>query len=138
HRNVILTRIDPVRLKAALGVLPAVTEVTVERKANDAADAAPGFVFRRAAENTAAAQQVLYRLAPPAGADGGAAAQQQQQPEERYGTITIPPGAASVSVTLRDLLADRPDLQGSALHGALSVVPNGNDYTVGGHDAAVF
>ena len=136
HRNVILTRIDPVRLKAALGILPAVTEVTVDRISNAAADAAPGFVFRRTAENTAAAQQVLYRLAPPAGADGGAAA--QHQPEERYGTIMIPPGAASVSVSLRDLLADRPDLQGSALHGALSVVPNGNDYTVGDHGVAVF
>jgi hypothetical protein len=138
HRNVIVTRIDPVRLKAALGVLPALAEVAVERMpdAADAASGEPGFIFRRTAGSLMAAQQVLYRLTPPTGADGATAAAQR---EERYGTITIPPGAASVSITLRDLLADQPeDLRSSTPHGTLSVVPNGNDYTVGSRAVAVF
>jgi hypothetical protein len=147
HNNVIVSRIDPVRLKVALHVLPALTEVAVERVAPDAAAAAtarggagPQFLFRRTAGSVLEAQQVLYRLTP-AGSDGGggsngAAAAERQ--DELYGTITIPPGATSVSITLRALLADRPDAGKTASHGVLTVVPNGDDYIVGSGGVAIF
>ena len=56
-RNVIVTRIDPVRLKSALGLIPRLlTEVSVERLPDPVT---PHFVITRSG-NTAGDQNVLY------------------------------------------------------------------------------
>lgn len=102
--NVVLTGIDPVRLKAALGLLPAVPEVSVARAAEG--DGAPRFVFTRTGP-VAAPLDILYKLADAEG--------------ERYDTIVIPAGAKSASLPL---------------DGAVSVVPNGNDYVAGAQRSA--
>jgi outer membrane protein assembly factor BamB len=60
RQNAVLTRLDPVRLKAALGLLPSMTEIALE-PAPDAA-MAPAFVVSRTGA-AAGAQEVLYRLA---------------------------------------------------------------------------
>ncbi len=116
-RNVILTRIDPVRLKAALGLLPAVTEVSLTRTP-ESQGASFGFAFARTG-STRAPQKVIYQLVAT-DAQGGA--------RERHGTVVIPTGAPSVSVGLRELQSGGRE---EVTHGVLSVVPNGDHYVAG-------
>ena len=123
HRNVVVTRIDPVRLKVALGLLPALSEVRVERSTTTADG--PSFVFGRT-NGAGADQQVLYRLSLKKPEDARPA---------RYGKVTIPEGALSLHVSLKDLSPDDP---AAAQHGVLSVIPNGDDYTVGTERSVAF
>ena len=113
--NVLLTRIDPVRLKVAVGALPSLTEVAVDRAPGTAT---PTFVFTRAG-SVGGVQEVRYRLVSRGNG---------QITHEHHGAVTIPRGAASVGVALGDLSPGTPV---TASGGTLSVVAGGNDYVVG-------
>jgi hypothetical protein len=117
--RVVVTRIDPVRLKAALGLLPGVVEIGVEPAVETGADGARrAFTLTRSGD-TAQPQEVLYRLAF-VGADGVR--------QERQETATIPSGAASLTV----------ELGRSAGGTSVTLIPNGDDYVVAAKHSAGF
>jgi outer membrane protein assembly factor BamB len=121
-RNVVLTRLDPVRLKAALGLLPSLTEVTLEASAKSAS--VRDFVVARSGSTTGA-QLVLYRLTWTDASGTN---------RVRGGAVTIPPGARSSRVALGRL----PGGDAPGAHGELSLVPDGDGYTVGARRSAAF
>jgi hypothetical protein len=112
-QNVIVTRIDPVRLKVALGLLPSLTEITVKRTR---LDAKPAFVFTRSGSSTQAEQEVLYKIETFS---------RNKVVQEHYNKIVIPAGASSVTISSQPLNYDKTN------HSFLSVIPNGNNYIVG-------
>jgi hypothetical protein len=114
-RQVLVTRVDPVRLKIALGALPSLVELAVDRAPGTNA---PGVVFTRSG-SAEGAQEVRYRLALRG--SGG------RVMRERDGRITIPRGARSIGAALGELW---PDASATASGGVLSLVANGNDYVV--------
>ena len=114
--NVVVTRIDPVRLKVALGVLPSLTEVSVARTPEGTS--APGFIFARTGDQ-ARPQKVLYKLVL---SEAGGTAREQR------GSIEIPAGARSATLGLAAIADATPS---QALHGQVFVVANGNDYVLG-------
>jgi hypothetical protein len=117
--TVVVTRLDPVRLKVALGVLPSLTEVTIDRAPKTGA--MPSFLFARSGA-TAMRQEVLYKLV--LGEPGGAT-------HEERGTVEIPAGAGLASIALQQLSITAHE----AVHGTLSILPNGDDYIAGlGHE----
>jgi hypothetical protein len=120
--DVVVTRLDPVRLKVALGVLPSLTEVNIDRAKTGAM---PGFLFARSGA-TATTQKVLYKLVLK---KTGSAA------HEERGTVEIPAGAGSASIALQELSATAGD---EPVHGTLSILPNGDDYTPGPRDELRF
>ncbi|GCL35149.1 hypothetical protein SR1949_02410 [Sphaerospermopsis reniformis] len=113
RQNAIVTRIDPVRLKVALGLLPSLTEVTVEKSPQTDK---PGFIFTRKG-NTKTAQEIIYKLF---------IVETNESTQERYGKITIPAGVSSATVLKQQLQ------KGNTLKsGMLTIIPNGNNYVVG-------
>jgi hypothetical protein len=113
--NVMVTRLDPVRLKATLGLLPSLTEVTVDRAPE--ADI-PHVVITRTG-STVTSQEVLYRLV---------VTEANGSQHEQYGTIVIPENAASIIVPLHKIWTNNST---AVERTVLSLIPNGNDYTVG-------
>ncbi|MBD2776844.1 hypothetical protein [Iningainema tapete] len=122
NQNVIVTQIDPVRLKVRLGLLPSLTEVSVHKSPEPAK---PGFVFTRIG-SMAIAQEVLYKLT---------VTKTNGSMQERYGKTTIPAKIASITVPLQQLQAVTPN---TIKGGVLSVIPNGNDYVVGAKQSIAF
>lgn len=114
--NAVVTRVDPVRLKAALGLLPAIGSVSVTRTAGAGA---PRFVFSRSGD-AGSAQEVLYEITA--------------EKRRRYGSLVIPAGKRSAAVAL-ETLAMPP---GAARHGRVSVVANGDDYVAGARRSLSF
>ncbi len=108
-------RIDPVRLKVALQLLPSLTEVTVDKSPQSNKS---GFVFTRNG-STNNSLEVLYKLV---------VVMKNGVTQERYGNITIPEGMLSVTIPRQELQLEMSELLTSGL---LSVIPNGNDYLAG-------
>jgi hypothetical protein len=121
-QNVVVTGIDPVRLKVALGLLPSLTEVTVD---NSPQATEPSFTFTRKG-SMATAQEVLYKLV---------ITERNRTTREQYGKTKIPFGTASVTVALQQLQVTVPN---AVKGGVLSVIPNGNDYVVGAKRSVAF
>jgi hypothetical protein len=115
-QNVLLTSIDPVRLKVALGVLPILTEISVDRAPGSSV--VPGFTFVRTG-GISGTQKVHYKLLLRAN---------EEPMSEYHGTVVIPHGAASVDITLREI---KPSAAGAVSGGALTIIPNGSDYVAG-------
>jgi hypothetical protein len=113
-RNVIVTRIDPVRLKSALGLIPPLTEVSVERLPDPVT---PHFVIARTG-STEGDQEVLYKLTT---------IEDHGVKHDHYGNISIPRGATSIDADLRQLFRKAPS---ESTGGLLTIIANGNDYVL--------
>jgi hypothetical protein len=112
-RNVIMTRINPVRIKVAKGLLPALVEVSVTASSGN-------LVISRTGGATTAALKVIYEVA---GVNGNGATVQTV-----YGETTIPAGQASL--TLASNQVQRPTAAGIQTS-VFYVMPDGNDYITG-------
>jgi hypothetical protein len=118
-----LLRFDPVRVKVAKGLLPALVKATADtiREAGKR-----GFAVSRSGGSTSGGQEILFDIR---------ALNSQRKTVFTYrGEVIIPAGSVSVSVPLSSLsLPDslkRYDLQ-------FAVVPNGNDYVAGAQKTAL-
>ena len=111
QENAIVTAVDPVRLKSALGLTSRRPEVSA--KVEGASGASVTFV--RTGE-VSAPQEVLYALSP-ADADGS------ESP--MFGKVVIPAGASSITIPVA---ACRRRRGGTGAN--LKVIGNGNDYIV--------
>ncbi len=114
HRqdNAIVTAVDPVRLKSALGLTPRPPEVSARA---DGRRSSASVVFARTGE-ASAPQEVLYAVSP-AGADGS------QSPV--FGKVAFPAGAGSVTIPVAEL-----PIPPGGTGANLRVIGNGNDYIV--------
>jgi hypothetical protein len=110
--NAVVTAIDPVRLKSALGLIPRPVEVSA-RVDGDVGRAS--VVFARTGD-ASAAQEVLYAVSP-AGADGN------QSPV--FGKVAFPAGASSITIPVAEL-----PIPPGGTGANLRVIGNGNDYIV--------
>jgi hypothetical protein len=115
--SVIFARIDPVRLKVAKGLLPALVEAsadTIRQTGNR------GFMVSRTGGSMANAQEILFTVK---------AVNNQNEAIFTYNSaITIPAGSSNTPVPLSSL--SFPDsLKTNQLQ--FAVVPNGNDYVAG-------
>ena len=115
RQNAIVTRIDPVRLKVALGILPSLTEVTVSKSPQTDKST---YIFTRKG-NVKTIQEVIYKLI---------IVMKDGTTQERYGKITIPPGILSVTVPEQQFKLGKLEVIKSCV---LSLIPNGNDYITG-------
>jgi hypothetical protein len=111
-RNVIVTRIDPVRLKSALGLISALTEVSVGRLPDSVM---PHFVIART-DSTAGDQDVLYKLT---------FIEDDGVKHDHYGNTSIPRGVTSIKIDLKQLMGQAP---AKLTGGLLTIIANGNDY----------
>jgi outer membrane protein assembly factor BamB len=122
RKRVVVTRIDPVRLKVALGLLPSLVEVGLRRESGRGA---PRFEISRSG-GLKRPQEVLYRIALRDGEGAGAT---------HYGSARIPAGAASAGFRLDELW---PGHGAEAVHGEIAIVANGDDYVAAKAAAARF
>lgn len=111
QENAIVTAVDPVRLKSALGLTSRPPEVSA--KVDD--DSGASVVFVRTGE-VSAPQEVLYAVSP-AGADGSEA--------PTFGKAVIPAGASSITIPVAGL-----PIPPGGTGAALKVIGNGDDYVV--------
>lgn len=111
--DLLLTGVDPVRLKVALGLLPELVHVG----AAPAADPDEGFVVYRSG-STAAALEILADLTTWDAAGRPLGTTQH--------VLTLRAGAAAATRTLADLLAPA-----GSVSAALEIIPDGRDYVAG-------
>jgi hypothetical protein len=112
-RGTILTRINPVRIKVAKGLLPALVQVSVTSANNE-------LTIARAGGAAASALKVLYQV------DGLSTSGIIVQ--STYGEVTIPADQASVTVAAGTI--QRPSAAGIA-SSMFYVESDGNDYIAG-------
>jgi hypothetical protein len=114
HRqeNAIVTAVDPVRLKSALGLTPQPPEVSASI---DGDGRGASVVFARTGD-ASAPQEVLYAVSP-AGADGS------ESPV--FGKVSFPAGAGSITIPVAEL-----PIPPGGTGAVLRVIGNGDDYVV--------
>jgi len=109
--NVMISSVDPVRLKVAKNLLPGIMEVTVDAAIN-------GFTFSRKGPTTSALE-VVYRIIENNTASPAYAPQ--------IGRIAMPAGSASVKLPQASLNLKDP----AAKSITVSVIPDGDTYLAG-------
>ena len=108
--DAILTRVDPVRLKVALGLLSSLTEVTIRFTAEK------DVVVTRTGETSELLEVIL---AVEASQVNGLL------PNNRYAHVVIPAGSSTVTVSRSEIIPEQVGRTGEV---SWTVIPNGNTY----------
>jgi hypothetical protein len=104
--------INPVRIKAAKGILPELVQVTAQVSDN-------GITVNRSGQTTASLE-VLYAIK---GYDGN-----NNVVAETLGTITLSAGQANIVINPESLTQPQDDL---IIKRDFTIIPDGNDYVTG-------
>ena len=115
-RNVIVSAIDPVRLKVALGLLPSLTEVEVVKFSQKPFE--QRFILSHNG-STSTSYEILYQVS---------ITDSEGKTQQKSGNTIIPAGNSYVIIDLQQLRVDARQIQGQ---GKLTIIPNGNNYIVG-------
>ncbi|MBN2545121.1 MAG: hypothetical protein JXB50_04940 [Spirochaetes bacterium] len=108
--TVTLTRVNPVKLKVALGLLPELVKVNIGALGNKVVISRTG--------STSQAQEVILSI------------ESKYNNKIVYKKVIIPAGSSSVKISIKELSINKKD--------KVKVVPNGNNYIAGEHDELNF
>lgn len=122
EKNVVVSAIDPVRLKVALGLLPSLTEVEVVKSAQNSRK--QGVVLSHNG-STSTAYEILYQVS---------ITDSEGKKEVKQGKIRINRGNSVIKLDLDQLGLDFRQIKGQ---GKLTILPNGNNYIVGSRSSII-